>query len=138
LLFREKEIDTSESNKRQDHSLLGEDHHTEHQAAMSQTSEGVRNQQPTRPPHRGPPHHTDKSQGGAMNSSDAALAKKWRREGMCRKCGKVKTHTGFLMKKLVSGSRTFWFRSDRKIQPWKEGGEGGSEEDLELPRCCTC
>lgn len=68
-----------------------------------------------------------------MNSSDAALAKKWRREGMCRKCGKVKTHTGFLMKKLVSGSRTFWFRSDRKIQPWKEGGEGGSEEDLDVP-----
>ena len=66
-----------------------------------------------------------------MNSSDAALAKKWRREGMCRKCGKVKTHTGFLMKKLVSGSRTFWFRSPiGKFSLGRRGVRGGLKKIL--------
>ena len=61
-----------------------------------------------------------------MNSSDAALAKKWRREGMCWKCGKVRTHTGMLRnmlrKKLVSGSRTFWFSSPYENSALKEVG----------------
>jgi hypothetical protein len=42
-----------------------------------------------------------------MNSSEEALAKKRRRkEGMCEKCGRVKTHAihaGMLRRKLVSG-----------------------------------
>ncbi len=66
-----------------------------------------------------------------MNSSDAALAKKWKREGMCRKCGKVKTHTGFLMKKLVSGSRTFWFCSlIGKFCLKRRGARGGLKKIL--------
>ncbi len=97
--------------------------HTKHQAAMSQTSEGGRNQQPTRPPHREPPHHTDNSQGGAMNSLDA--------EGMCRNFESVKTYTGMLRKKRVSGSRTCWFRSQR--------GVGGILKKIwSVSCCCIC
>lgn len=50
---------------------------------------------------------------------------------MCRKCGKVKTHTGFLMKKLVSGSRTFWFRSPiGKFSLGRRGVRGGLKKIL--------
>ena len=45
---------------------------------------------------------------------------------MCWKCGKVRTHTGMLRnmlrKKLVSGSRTFWFSSPYENSALKEVG----------------
>ncbi len=57
------------------------------------------------------------------------MVKKWRKEGMCPKCGRVKTHAGMLgsmlKRKLVSGSRIFWFRSLTKKFSLERGRWGG-------------
>ena len=62
-----------------------------------------------------------------MNSSVVALAKQWRREGKCAKCGRVIAHKLLhlrIRRKLVRGSLVGLVRTDVEFQPWEEGGGG--------------
>ena len=69
-----------------------------------------------------------------MNLSVTTLAKQWRREGKCAKCGGVRSRKLYLRirRKLVRGIDLFGLvRTDGEIQPC--GGEGGGVST----NCCA-
>ena len=70
-----------------------------------------------------------------MNSSVVALAKQWRREGKCAKCGRVIAHKLLhlrIRRKLVRGSLVGLVRTDVEFQPWEEGGGEDSSNFYKL------